>query len=181
MNSISKLCQDFSQTVSNRNRDRSFQSLIVLQHTQTYTTIMNNKIAFATMAIQILCLQQQLQTIEGLSTKQPSRREALGSILGGGATVFLSQPSNAVETTDVDSFLRSGGVSMPMGVSGQAGKAKPETGVLLREGTEISRDSKSGNVLAEILVQKNASGEDNLMAVVASFQSPWPLGMSPYY
>ena len=66
---------------------------------------------------------------------------------------------------------------MPMGVSGQAGKAKPVTGVLLREGTDISRDSKSGNVLAEILVQKTGgSGDDNLMAVVTSFQSPWPLG-----
>lgn len=62
-----------------------------------------------------------------------------------------------------------------MGVSGQAGKAKPQTGVLLREGTDVSRDSKSGNVLAEILVQKSG-GPDDLMAVVTSFQSPWPLG-----
>ena len=89
-----------------------------------------------------------------------------------------SQASNAVETTDVDSFLRSGGVAMPMGVSGQAGKAKPETGVLIREGTDISRDPKSGNVLAEILVQKTGGGDsdDNLMAVLTSFESPWPLG-----
>ena len=68
---------------------------------------------------------------------------------------------------------------MPMGVSGQAGKAKPVTGVLLREGTDISRDSKSGNVLAEILVQKKGSSDaEDFMAVVTSFQSPWPLGMS---
>lgn len=71
---------------------------------------------------------------------------------------------------------------MPMGVSGQAGKAKPVTGVLLREGTDISRDSKSGNVLAEILVQKTGgSGDDNLMAVVTSFQSPWPLATGAVY
>ena len=82
-------------------------------------------------------------------------------------------PANAVETTDIDDFLRTGGVSMPMGVSGQAGKSKPETGVVLRDGTDISRDSKSGNVLAEILVQK---ADKELMAVVTSFQSPWPLG-----
>lgn len=148
---------------------------------------MNNKIAFATICMAALSLQQ----IEGLSTKQqPSRREALGSILGGSAAaVFLSssfsQPSNAVETTDVDNFLRSGGVAMPMGVSGQAGKAKPQTGVLLREGTDISRDSKSGNVLAEILVQKNgaaaAAADDNFMAVVTSFQSPWPLATGAVY
>jgi hypothetical protein len=54
----------------------------------------------------------------------------------------------------------------------QAGKSKPETGVVLREGSEVSRDSRSGNVLAEILVK----GNGNLMPVVASFSSPWPLG-----
>jgi hypothetical protein len=43
------------------------------------------------------------------------------------------QASWAVEgNTDVDDFLRTGGVAMPMGVSGQAGKSKPETGVFLR-------------------------------------------------
>merc|ERR1719261_857827 len=141
----------------------------------------NSKITVATLAaLALLCPS----VCEGLSTKQPatSRRDVLGSILGGGAFVASSlltntQASYAVETTDVDSFLRSGGVAMPMGVSGQAGKAKPETGVLLREGTDISRDPKSGNVLAEILVQKRGGGDssDNLMAVVTSFQSPWPL------
>jgi len=72
---------------------------------------------------------------------------------------------------------------MPMGVSGQAGKAKPQTGVLLREGTDISRDLKSGNVLAEILVQKAGGGDtsDNFMAVVTSFQSPWPLASGAVY
>lgn len=131
---------------------------------------------------------------EGLSTKQPaSRRDALGSILGGGTAAAAAAlassmvlplrlpPANAVDTED---FLRTGGVSMPMGVSGQAGKSKPETGVLLREGTDISRDSKSGNVLAEILVRKSASGgdpENNLMAVVTSFQSPWPLATGSVY
>ena len=39
------------------------------------------------------------------------------------------QASGAVDT---DEFLRTGGVAMPMGVSGQAGKYKPETGVFLR-------------------------------------------------
>ena len=119
---------------------------------------------------------------QGLSTNASSRRDVLGSILGGGAAAMSglltnNQASYAAETTDIDSFLRTGGVSMPMGVSGQAGKAKPETGVLIREGTDISRDPKSGNVLAEILVQKTGGDSaDNLMAVVTSFQSPWPLG-----
>lgn len=119
----------------------------------------------------------------GLSMKDnPSRRQAIGSILGGGAAVFASAllptDAQAVETTDIDDFLRTGGVSMPMGVSGQAGKSKPETGVLLREGTDISRDTKSGNVLAEILV---ASGNGEKMPVVTSFQSPWPLATGAVY
>lgn len=110
-----------------------------------------------------------------------SRRQAIGSILGGGAAAVIASTvpaAVAVESTDVDSFLRTGGVSMPMGVSGQAGKAKPETGVFLREGTEVSRDAKSGNVLAEILVSKG-SGEK--MPVVTSFQSPWPLATGAVY
>eukprot|EP00566_Odontella_aurita_P019085 CAMPEP_0113542966 /NCGR_PEP_ID=MMETSP0015_2-20120614/9903_1 /TAXON_ID=2838 /ORGANISM="Odontella" /LENGTH=306 /DNA_ID=CAMNT_0000443087 /DNA_START=213 /DNA_END=1132 /DNA_ORIENTATION=- /assembly_acc=CAM_ASM_000160 len=72
---------------------------------------------------------------------------------------------------DVNSFLRSGMVSQPMGVSGQAGKSRPETGVVLRDGTDASRDSRSGGVLAEIVVKK--SGEP--MAVLATFESPWSL------
>mmetsp|Transcript_1340 Transcript_1340/g.3088 ORF Transcript_1340/g.3088 Transcript_1340/m.3088 type:complete len:298 (-) Transcript_1340:59-952(-) len=142
---------------------------------------MKNKI---TLAAATLLYLQQVSITEGLSTKQPvpSRRQALGSILGGGAAaILLPSLSNAMET-DVDSFLRSGGVAMPMGVSGQAGKAKPVTGVLLREGTDISRDSKSGNVLAEILVQKKGSSDaEDFMAVVTSFQSPWPLATGAVY
>jgi hypothetical protein len=42
----------------------------------------------------------------------------------------------------------------------------------LREGSEVSRDSRSGDVLAEILVK----GNGDLIPVVASFASPWPLG-----
>lgn len=63
----------------------------------------------------------------------------------------------------------------PLFHTGQAGKAKPQTGVVIPEGTDVSRDSKSGNVFAEILVQKTDSSD--LMPVVTSFQSPWALGM----
>ena len=140
----------------------------------------NSKLAVVTLAASALLSSS---VCEGLSTSASSRRDVLGSMLGGGAAAMSglltnTQSSYAAESTDIDSFLRTGGVAMPMGVSGQAGKAKPETGVLIREGTDISRDPKSGNVLAEILVQKSgAESPDNLMAVVASFQSPWPLGM----
>jgi hypothetical protein len=67
-----------------------------------------------------------------------SRRTALGWIGGAASAGFglisggNPQASWAVEgNTDVDDFLRTGGVAMPMGVSGQAGKGKPETGVFL--------------------------------------------------
>uniref|UniRef100_A0A7S4EQN6 PsbP C-terminal domain-containing protein n=1 Tax=Pseudo-nitzschia australis TaxID=44445 RepID=A0A7S4EQN6_9STRA len=142
---------------------------------------------FALSCIALISLQ--LPAIcEGLSLKEnrsSSRRQAVGSILGGGAAVFASAlfpvNANAMDTTDVDDFLRTGGVAMPMGVSGQAGKSKPETGVLIREGTEISRDSKSGNVLAEILVKQKGSSNGDLMAVVTSFQSPWSLATGAVY
>jgi hypothetical protein len=109
-----------------------------------------------------------------------SRRDFLWGTAGIAAIgiVATNTPNaNAIDTSnaiDVESFSRTGMVAQPMGVSGQAGKSKPETGVVLREGSEVSRDSRSGDVLAEILV-KGLSGSEP-MPVVASFSSPWPLG-----
>ncbi|KAL3934981.1 MAG: hypothetical protein SGBAC_009410 [Bacillariaceae sp.] len=111
-----------------------------------------------------------LSDCHGLSLE--TRRSVIGW-MGSASAGLVAANANAAETTDVDNFLRSGMVSMPMGVSGQAGKAKPQTGVVIPEGTDVSRDSKSGNVFAEILVQKTDSSD--LMPVVTSFQSPWAL------
>lgn len=74
--------------------------------------------------------------------------------------------------TDVDDFLRSGQVGMPMGVSGQAGKSRPRTGIVFRDGSEVSRDAKTGNVLAEVLL--GAESSDPTAALV-TFTSPWSL------
>lgn len=57
-------------------------------------------------------------------------------------------------------------------MSGQAGKAKPYTGVVLREGSDVSRDDRSGNVLAEILIGKVSTDPT---PILATFSSPWPL------
>jgi len=76
------------------------------------------------------------------------------------------------DSMDVESFLSSGSVANPMGVSGQAGKSKPETGVVLRDGSDILRDSRSKQVSAEIVVDGD-SGEKE--AVFVSFESTWPL------
>mmetsp|Transcript_15645 Transcript_15645/g.20607 ORF Transcript_15645/g.20607 Transcript_15645/m.20607 type:complete len:330 (-) Transcript_15645:82-1071(-) len=105
-----------------------------------------------------------------------NRRESLGWMLAGTTGVMVvssTTTTNAAQAaTDVEDFLKTGGVSQPMGVSGQAGKSKPETGVVIRDGSDITRDSKSGNVNAEILLQ-NAQNE--YTAALLSFTSPWSL------
>eukprot|EP00428_Durinskia_dybowskii_P013086 CAMPEP_0170212826 /NCGR_PEP_ID=MMETSP0116_2-20130129/6035_1 /TAXON_ID=400756 /ORGANISM="Durinskia baltica, Strain CSIRO CS-38" /LENGTH=275 /DNA_ID=CAMNT_0010463373 /DNA_START=8 /DNA_END=831 /DNA_ORIENTATION=- len=107
-------------------------------------------------------------------TSLTSRRAALGWVAGSWAAAGICVgPAHA--DVDTEDFIRTGMVSMPMGVSGQAGKSKPTTGVVLRDGSEVSRDARSGDVLAEILVKKNGGGTDNVIPVVATFTSPWPL------
>jgi hypothetical protein len=103
-----------------------------------------------------------------------SRRSLLSTIATSSAALVLGNMNSlpAVAATDVDDFLKSGQVAMPMGVSGQAGKSRPETGIVFRDGTETSRDTRSGNVLAEIVLNAN-SGDPT--AVLTSFTSPWPL------
>jgi hypothetical protein len=44
---------------------------------------------------------------------------------------------------------------------------------LLRDGSEVSRDSRTGDVLAEILLQATTGGGN--VPVLASFVAPWPL------
>jgi len=74
--------------------------------------------------------------------------------------------------TDVEDFLKSGQFAMPMGVSGQAGKSRPETGIVFRDGAEVSRDTKTGNVLTEIVLNSQSSEPT---AVLVTFSSSWSL------
>ena len=49
---------------------------------------------------------------------------------------------------------------------------------ILRDGSEVSRDSRTGDVLAEILLQsktKDPNTKNTQIPVFASFQSPWPI------
>jgi len=96
---------------------------------------------------------------------------ALIAGLGFSDSAFAAEVPALQESLDIDNFLRTGMEAQPMGVSGQAGKSRPETGVFLRDGTSVSRDSRSGNVLAEIVLGKKT----DLSAVLVSFASPWPL------
>lgn len=115
-----------------------------------------------------------------------SRREILnGMLCGAGLLAVAGSPQPAwsaaavQDSMDVDAFLRSGvDIGGTMGVSSQAGKSRPETGVFLRDGSEVSRNKKTGDVNAEIVVNA-ANGEK--MAVFVSYSSPWPLGKKPPY
>lgn len=133
------------------------------------------------------------------NTEHPSRRVALERLVQSSATIanvvgvaFLSpslpafaadnsggssgktvRQERLVDSFDVDNYLKTGFVNNPMGVSGQAGKSRPETGVVLRDGSEASQDG-NGNVLAEILLKDAATGQP--IPVLATFTSPWPLG-----
>jgi hypothetical protein len=64
------------------------------------------------------------------------RRAFVTSGAAAVAVAFFSEPAVAdsenPEGMDVNSFLRKGQVQNPMGVSGQAGKSKPQTGIIFR-------------------------------------------------
>lgn len=87
----------------------------------------------------VLALCISGQHVYGLvETTTPSRRETLRSILAGGVSLIVGTPSAwgaaaVQDSLDVDQFLRSGmDLGGNMGVSSQAGKSRPETGVFLR-------------------------------------------------
>ena len=112
----------------------------------------------------------------GLAEPTFSRRLALkwaGSAFAatGLAPLALAEEPKTPDSLDIDSFLRTGTVAQPMGVSGQAGKSRPETGVILREGSDAQRDARTGDVLAEIILDTS----EGKAPYLASFSTPWPL------
>lgn len=136
-----------------------------------------------------LLLLAWVHSIDALSTtprhQQPllpsndkcTRRHIVSGWLGTTgmlAAVILTAPQASLADdggVNVNDFLKTGQVAQPMGVSGQAGKSRPETGVILRDGSDVSRDPRTGDVLAEIVVD---GGKGNT-AVLARYSSPWPL------
>lgn len=115
---------------------------------------------------------------------ETSRRDiinGLASVCGTGllAVGETPKPVWSADSLDVDAFLRKGVDSGGgMGVSSQAGKSRPETGVFLREGSEVSRNRKTGDVNAEIVVN-GVNGES--MAVFVGYSSPWSLAEGSFY
>ena len=143
------------------------------------------------MKTEIYATALALAVIEGSNAFAPVQQQAASSASSNSALFsqndrreFVSKaaalalggiilPPSAANAVDAEEFLKTGMVSMPMGVSGQAGKAKPRTGVVLREGSDVSRDDRSGSVLAEIVLKTGKSSD--LTPVLATFSSPWSL------
>ena len=96
---------------------------------------------FSNNKLLVLIVAAQTSVVCNGLAAPASRRTAIGWIGGAasagfgfisGGTIMGNPQASWAASTDVDDFLRTGGVGMPMGVSGQAGKYKPETGVYLR-------------------------------------------------
>eukprot|EP00586_Coscinodiscus_wailesii_P008219 CAMPEP_0172521570 /NCGR_PEP_ID=MMETSP1066-20121228/292654_1 /TAXON_ID=671091 /ORGANISM="Coscinodiscus wailesii, Strain CCMP2513" /LENGTH=260 /DNA_ID=CAMNT_0013304497 /DNA_START=259 /DNA_END=1041 /DNA_ORIENTATION=- len=105
---------------------------------------------------------------------------ALSSILITNTPLPASAAAAIQDNVDVNEFLRTGvDIGGNMGVSSQAGKSRPETGVVLRDGSDLSRDGRTGAVVAEIVVRDERTGDNT--AVLASFASPWPLATGPVF
>ena len=103
-----------------------------------------------------------------------SRRGYLSTMLGTVSAGLLIPQVNAApvqDSLDIDNFIRTGvDLGGNMGVSSQAGKSRPLTGVIFRDGSEVSQDG-TGAVSAEILTGK----KEDPKAVLVSFVSPWKL------
>ncbi|KAL7474677.1 hypothetical protein ACHAW6_000639 [Cyclotella cf. meneghiniana] len=75
------------------------------------------------------------------------------------------------DSLPIEEFLRTGlDPSGPMGISAQAGKSRPITGVVFRDGTDVLQ-GKGGDVSAELLVGTKA----NPTSVLVSFNAPYKL------
>lgn len=114
--------------------------------------------------------------------KNLNRRKVLSSSLSFLSSAVVLLPSieaaQAADETNVNDFLKTGMVSQPMGVSGQAGKSRPELGVNIRDGTEATRDKRTGSVLAEIVLIPK---DQQPTAVITSFTSSLSLAQSSMF
>ncbi|KAL7459611.1 hypothetical protein ACHAWC_011446 [Mediolabrus comicus] len=104
-----------------------------------------------------------------------SRRDVIST--AAASIVALPSVVNAAaavqDSLEIEEFLRTGIDSGgPMGVSSQAGKSRPQTGVVFRDGTDQAR-----RVSAEILVGTKADPT----AVLVSFTAPYKLETGSVY
>jgi hypothetical protein len=103
---------------------------------------------------------------------QATRREIIATTAASVLLPFAANAAPAIQDSlAIEEFLRTGvDPSGPMGVSAQAGKSRPVTGVVFRDGTDVLQ-GKSGDVSAELLV----GSKSNPAAVLVSFTAPYKL------
>jgi hypothetical protein len=123
------------------------------------------------------------------TTLQISRRQLLETtsfpiaITAAAAAALVALPSSAnaaaaiQDSLEINEFLRTGvDTGGNMGVSSQAGKSRPQTGVVFRDGTDVLQ-GQSGDVAAEILVGTKARPT----SVLVSFTAPYKLETGAVY
>jgi len=121
------------------------------------------------------------------SSRSPTTQSALHAsrrdVLASATASMLALPSvvNAAaavqDSLQIEEFLRTGiDAGGTMGVSSQAGKSRPQTGVVFRDGTDVLQ-SKKGDVSAEILVGTKAEPK----SVLISFTAPYKLETGSVY
>mmetsp|Transcript_22584 Transcript_22584/g.25707 ORF Transcript_22584/g.25707 Transcript_22584/m.25707 type:complete len:332 (-) Transcript_22584:212-1207(-) len=123
--------------------------------------------------------QQDTRKITELYAAGVDRRDLLCTPLVASSLLLLTRPNSAnadaaanQDSVNIDNFLRTGvDGGGNMGVSSQAGKSRPQTGVVFRDGTEVIQEKRSGLVSAELLTGTKI----NPHAVLISFLSPLKL------
>mmetsp|Transcript_41268 Transcript_41268/g.86631 ORF Transcript_41268/g.86631 Transcript_41268/m.86631 type:complete len:320 (-) Transcript_41268:255-1214(-) len=110
-----------------------------------------------------------------ISRRQILETSVVGAIAASSSIFAASAPANAAaaiqDSLEINEFLRTGVDSGGnMGVSSQAGKSRPQTGVVFRDGADVLQ-SKGGEVSAEILVGTKAQPT----SVLVSFSAPYKL------
>ena len=124
------------------------------------------------------CAAISQQSRRNILSSAAASAVSAGALLLGGAQRANADAAAIQDSLDIDSFLRTGmDAGGPMGVSSQAGKSRPQTGVVLRDGSDVLQDARSGAVSAEILTGTKA----NPLAVLVGFTSPWKLETGPVF
>jgi hypothetical protein len=147
---------------------RSFfvASLITSVNGFVATTIVTQSSERYPMWLNVVDRRQMLSSVATITT-----------LLGSVPTLAVADSSAVQDSLDVQNFLRTGmDAGGNMGVSSQAGKSRPQTGVVFRDGYDVAQD-RSGAVTAEILTGTKA----NPKAVLVSFESKWKLETGPVF
>lgn len=124
-----------------------------------------------------------VQSSSSPATTQSALHASRRDVLASATATMLALPSvvNAAaavqDSLQIEEFLRTGiDAGGTMGVSSQAGKSRPQTGVVFRDGTDVLQ-SKKGDVSAEILVGTKSDPK----SVLISFTAPYKLETGSVY